>query len=140
MTTSQHPSSGSALGELEGDLLDAFWSFVADQLGLGWGLLLGLVLPTLLLLVAGAGLTVWLWRRGSKVPAASGPDHLIGTVVTVDHAEGTRGQAFVDGSWWTVRSTGAPLTPQQEVRVTSLDGLVLVVEEPTTDNSPEEDA
>lgn len=139
MTTRQPSLSGSALGELEGDLLDAFLSFLADQLGLSWGLLLGLVLPTLLLLLAGSVLTVWLWRRGTKVPSALGPDHFVGRTVTVDHAEGTRGQAFVDGSWWSVRSPGVPLRAGQEVRVQSVDGLTLVVEHPTADESHEEE-
>lgn len=139
MTTRQPVLSGSASAGPEGELLDALLSFLADQLGLSWGLVLRLVLPTLLLVAAGSVLTVWLWRRGTKVPSALGAEHLIGWAVTIEHAEGMRGQAFVDGSWWSVRSAGAPLHAGQDVVVRSVDGLVLVVEEPAADEPEEED-
>ena len=48
--------------------------------------------------------------------------------MTLGTADGTKGQAFVEGSWWSVRSTGPPLTVDEDFLVTAVDGLVLVVE------------
>lgn len=105
-------------------------SWLAEQLGVGWGPLLRLVVPTLIVMGIGAALTVWLWRRTSRGPSTStGAELFEGRVVTVTTAEGTRGQAFVEGSWWSIRSADASLRIGQDVRVRAVDGLVLVVED-----------
>lgn len=108
-----------------GDLL----SWLAEELGIGWGLALGLVLPTAIVLAVGAAGAVWLWRRTGHAPSeTTGTGVFAGRVVTLRSAEGTRGQVFVEGSWWSVRSTGAPLHPGDEVLVREVDRLDLVVE------------
>jgi membrane protein implicated in regulation of membrane protease activity len=38
-----------------------------------------------------------------------------------------KGQVFLEGAWWSVRST-EPLAEGQQVRVVDMDGLELVVE------------
>lgn len=99
----------------DGDL-DDLWSWLLDQLGIGWGLLWGLLLPLALVLAVGLALTIWLWRRSGRGPSTStGADIFPGHVITLRSADGTHGQAFVEGSWWTVRST-TPLTAGQDVR------------------------
>ncbi|WP_435203218.1 NfeD family protein [Janibacter sp. GS2] len=130
MAASQLDGSGRGPVRQDLDLGDVL-SRIADELGLGWGTVLGLVVPTLLVLVVGVTLTVLLWRRTRGAPSNStGADLFEGRVVTVTTAQGSRGQAFVEGSWWAVRTTGATLQVGQEVRVRAVDGLVLLVEDP----------
>ncbi len=81
--------------------------------------------------VVGGGVVVAgrLVVRSQRAPStASGAGLFAGRVVTVSTATGSRGQAFVEGAWWTVRTTGAPLAPGTLVRVVDVDGLDLVVE------------
>ena len=129
MATSQHALAALASAVPEVDPGDVV-SRIAEELGLGWGLALGLVVPTLVVAGIGAALTLWLWRRTSRTPSTTtGADLFEGRVVTVTTAEGTRGQAFVEGSWWSIRSSSASLRVGQEVRVRAVDGLVLLVED-----------
>lgn len=119
-----------------GDVL----SWIADQLGLGWGFLPGLVLPTLLVLAAGAAMTVVLWRRTRGTPSTTtGAELFAGRVVTVRTADGDHGQAFVEGSWWSIRSGGEPLRVGQDVRISQVEGLVLLVEDLDAGSTKEED-
>lgn len=125
----------------DGDLEDV-WAWVAEELGIGWDLLLGLVVPLLLVAAVGLALTVWLWRRYGRDPSSStGTDLFAGHVVTLRSAEGTHGQVFVEGSWWSVRSTGAPLAAGEDVRIREVDRLELLVEPLEPDQSqPEEES
>ena len=109
-------------------ILDEVLSWIADQLGIGWHLLWGLIVPLGVVLILCLAGTVWLWRRYSRSPSHStGTDLFPGGVATVRSAEGTTGQVFIEGSWWTVRSA-TPLTTGQDVRITAVDRLELVVE------------
>lgn len=115
------------LPSLAPDLGDVL-SWLADELGIGWNLLIGLVLPLLIVLAIGLVLTVLLWRRYGRSPSSStGADLFPGQVVTLRVAEGTHGQVVVEGSWWSVRSE-VPLRAGQDVRVTAVDRLELLVE------------
>lgn len=103
-------------------------SWVADELGIGWGLLWGLVVPLLVVAAIGLVLTVLLWRRYGRSPSSStGVDLFPGQVVTLRTAEGAHGQVFVEGSWWTVRSD-VPLRAGEDVRITAVERLELLVE------------
>lgn len=107
-----------------GDVL----SRVADELGIGWGLLWGLVVPLLVVAAIGLVLTVLLWRRYGRSPSSStGVDLFPGQVVTLRTAEGAHGQVFVEGSWWSVRSE-VPLRAGEDVRITAVERLELLVE------------
>ena len=107
-----------------GDVL----SRVADELGIGWGLLWGLVVPLFVVAAVGLVLTVLLWRRYGRSPSSStGVDLFPGQVVTLRTAEGAHGQVFVEGSWWSVRSE-VPLRAGEDVRITAVDRLELLVE------------
>ncbi len=123
--------------------VDSAVSALLDAIGLDLGFVLAVILPVLVLLVVGALATGWALRRTSRGPPRStGPDLFIGRTVTVRNADGTRGHAFVEGSWWTVRSTGTPLQSGDEVQVRGVDGLELVVEQPpddTPDDTPDDE-
>lgn len=108
--------------------LDDVTSWVADELGIGWGLLWGLVVPLLVVAAIGLALTVLLWRRYGRSPSSStGVDLFPGQVVTLRTAEGAHGQVFVEGSWWSVRSE-VPLRAGEDVRITAVERLELLVE------------
>ncbi|MPV89821.1 nodulation protein NfeD [Georgenia ruanii] len=69
-------------------------------------------------------------RSRRQRPTTTGADLLSGQTVTVtqvDGADGVTGRAFVEGAWWSVRSTGPPLHPGTTADVVGLDGLVLLI-------------
>jgi membrane-bound serine protease (ClpP class) len=68
-------------------------------------------------------------RARSAPVTTSGPGQFIGRTVTVAHARGNRGQAFVEGAWWQLRA-GHELRDGDVVRVSDLDSITLVVEAP----------
>jgi membrane-bound serine protease (ClpP class) len=89
---------------------------------------LGVLLPVAI--VAGAavifaGRFAWRARHG---PLHSGSDMFTGRLVDVRRADGTVGEALVDGTWWRLSSSGPPLHEGDRVRVTAMEGLTLVVE------------
>lgn len=138
MTASAAHTGAIAAGRSGSDLLDEFGSALSslvEDLGLGWDLFLGVVVPILILAVAGLFLTLWLWRRSRRSASATGPVHFTGQTVTVKSAEGTHGLAFVEGSWWSLHSTGGPLRAGDQVQVRAVEGLFLVVE-PLTGEAP----
>lgn len=71
-----------------------------------------------------AGRLAW---RARSAPSVSGEGALIGTVTEVRNADGTTGQALVQGAWWRLRSEH-DLEPGQVVEVVGMDGLELIVE------------
>jgi membrane-bound serine protease (ClpP class) len=73
-----------------------------------------------------AGRLVLRSRRARSTLTGSGL--LVGRIATVRRAGATTGQAFVEGAWWNVRSTGPPLDEGSAVRIVAMDGLDLVVE------------
>lgn len=142
MTASGAHTGAIAVTGSDVDLLDEFGSALSsfiEGLGLGWELFLGLIVPTLILALGGLFLTVWLWRRSRTTSSSTGTDHFAGQIITVKLAEGTHGQAFVAGSWWSLHSTGGPLQAGDRVRVRAVDGLFLVVEPLTGEVPTEED-
>ncbi len=127
MATSRTVPADSPSVLADGVIDDAL-SRLAEELGIGWGLLWGLVVPLTVLALVGLVLTVLLWRRYARSPSRStGVDVLPGQVVTVRSADGERGQVFVEGSWWSARAS-TPLRVGQQVRITSVDRLELLVE------------
>ncbi len=65
--------------------------------------------------------------RARVAAPTTGVSTLVGREVTVEPAEDSRGEAFVDGSWWSVKPADGELRAGP-ARVVSVDGLVLVVE------------
>jgi membrane-bound serine protease (ClpP class) len=66
--------------------------------------------------------------RLRRRPPLTGERTLVGKTVEVRRADGQRGQVFLDGAWWGVRSAGGPLAEGTTVRVIDQDGLTLVVQ------------
>jgi membrane-bound serine protease (ClpP class) len=93
------------------------------------------ILPTVAVLGGGtilAGRLVW---RARRAPSGTGTGMVAGRVTQVKQADGARGQVVIDGTWWRVRSTGVPLEAGQTVVVREMDGLELVVEPRTEEES-----
>lgn len=74
--------------------------------------------------VVGAGRLAW--RARSAVPT-TGAESLHGRTATMTSSDGTTGRIFLEGTWWTARSPSA-LADGRRVRVTGVEGLVLIVE------------
>jgi len=67
--------------------------------------------------------------RTRRIPSTTtGTDVFTGRSVPVRDASGTTGRSYTQGAWWTLRSTGPPLTPGRDVRVVGVDGLTLLVD------------
>lgn len=103
----------------------------------GVGVDAGAAVPTAVLAGALAVLAGRVAIRARRQPSrASGPEHFTGRTVTVREADGPTGRTFTEGTWWSVRSTGADLQPGEHARVVGLDGLVMVVD-PITEEERE---
>jgi membrane-bound serine protease (ClpP class) len=86
------------------------------------------LLPVAVLVGAGAlalGRVAWRTRR---LVGVSGTEAIVGTRGVVKKIDGDDVQVFVQGSWWGARARSGPLRPGQEIRVTEMDGLRLIVE------------
>jgi len=81
-------------------------------------------------LVVGAGVLLAgrLTWRARRAPAASGAEALVGRKTVVATADGPRGQAFVEGAWWRIRSRTGPLPEGHTVTVVASEGLELIVD------------
>lgn len=91
------------------------------------GVDLVVVLPTALIVGVGvvlAGRLVW---RARRRPSEMGEGTHVGKEIEVYQAEGTRGRAYVEGSYWRIRSTGEPLRPGQWARVVRTENIDLIV-------------
>lgn len=73
--------------------------------------------------------TVWLFAKSRRAPVRTSSEGLIGAVgpMNADTAAGDTGWAVVDSETWQVRPS-ADVAAGQRVRVTAMDGMVLVVE------------
>ncbi|KAE8763705.1 nodulation protein NfeD [Georgenia thermotolerans] len=120
------PGTGAfALGGALALLLAAVFLFDRAQ---GVAVDLSAAVPLAVVLCAAAVVVGRLAVRSRRQrPTTTGADLLRGQTVTVAQAEGLTGRAFVEGAWWSVRSTGPPLRPGATARVVGLDGLVLLI-------------
>jgi membrane-bound serine protease (ClpP class) len=73
----------------------------------------------------GLGRVAWRTRR---LVGVSGTAAIVGSRGVVKEIEGNDLQVFVQGSWWGARARSGPLRQGQEIRVTEMDGLRLIVE------------
>jgi membrane-bound serine protease (ClpP class) len=81
-------------------------------------------------LVMGAATTI-AGRAALKArlrPSTTGTATLIGKAGTVVNVEGVNGSVFLDGAWWSVRSSVGELEPGEQARVVGIEGLELIVE------------
>jgi membrane-bound serine protease (ClpP class) len=105
----------------------------------GLGLSMAVVLPIAVVIGAAVVVAGRLVVRSRRAPvSASGHGVLIGQVAIVRRRGEAPAQAFVEGAWWTVRSTGpSPPRDGSTVRVIGLEGLDLIVE-PKEPDEPDE--
>jgi membrane-bound serine protease (ClpP class) len=73
-----------------------------------------------------AGRLVWRARRARST--LTGPGLFVGRVATVRRTGSAPAQAFVEGAWWNLRTTGHALDDGATVRIVDVEGLDLVVE------------
>lgn len=100
-------------------------------------------LPLAVLMFAAAVVAGRVAMRTRRLPSTTtGADAIIGHRVKVVEADGSTGRAMVQGSWWSLRSTGQVLHAGAEGLVVGIDGLVLVIDlddtEPETSQRDEE--
>ena len=80
--------------------------------------------------------TIWLFAKSRRAPVRTSSEGLIGAAgpMNADTAAGTAGWAVIDSETWQVRPA-ADVTAGQRVRVTAMDGMVLVVEPETPEET-----
>jgi membrane-bound serine protease (ClpP class) len=102
--------------------------FLADDIP-GRELRLAVVVPVAVLVGGGVVVAGRFAARSRRTPSSlTGTARFVGREVVVGRADDRRGQALVEGTWWRLRSTGAPLAEGEVVRVVAVEGLELVVE------------
>ncbi len=94
---------------------------------------LGLPLATIVVTVGGVavilGFGVYLAAKAQVAKPASGREGLVGSIATVRHWRGARGQVFAHGELWSARAVdNSELKVGDEVRIVHMDGLLLTVE------------
>lgn len=72
-----------------------------------------------------AGRLAW---RARRAPSTTGVSTLVGKEVQVDPRDGTHGDTFVDGAWWSVKPEDGQLKSGR-AEVVEVDGVTLVVRE-----------
>jgi membrane-bound serine protease (ClpP class) len=99
---------------------------------------MAVVLPIAAVIGAAVVVAGRLVVRSRRAPVtASGQGLLLGQVTLVRRHGEAPAQAFVEGAWWTVRSTGpSPPRDGSTVRVVGLEGLDLIVEPDVPDAPP----
>lgn len=97
----------------------------SSEFEVAWGVLAPVAVVMGVMTVAAGRLAL----RARRAPAATtGAGLLEGRVVTVARAQNGRGQAQVEGAWWTLRAREGELVTGGEARVVDVDGIELVVE------------
>lgn len=95
----------------------------------GFGVSLAVIAPVAVVTggaVVLAGRLVVRSRRSAST--TTGPGLFRERTVIVRRSAGARGQTFVEGAWWNIRSEGGDLVDGDTVRVVDVDGLDLIVE------------
>jgi membrane-bound serine protease (ClpP class) len=102
--------------------------FLFDQppgvkLSLSWPVIASTALSTALFLVLVTGLSL----RARRKAVVSGREEMIGSRARVVDWSGQQGRVFAHGEVWQARAP-QPLAPEQEVRITALQDLTVIVE------------
>ena len=84
--------------------------------------------PTALVMGAAATIGGRAAVKARLQPSTTGTGTLIGKTGTVVNTEGVNGSVFLDGAWWSVRSSTGELEPGEQARVVGIEGLELIVE------------
>jgi membrane-bound serine protease (ClpP class) len=84
--------------------------------------------PTALVMGAATTIAGRAALKARRRPSTTGTATLIGKAGTVVNVEGVNGSVFLDGAWWSVRSSVGELEPGEQARVVGIEGLELIVE------------
>ena len=76
---------------------------------------------------AGFLIVMMLFARSRRKPVVSGPEEMVGSTAEVIEWVGAEGRVRAHGEVWQA-SAEQPLTPGRRVRITGIEGLVLVVQ------------
>ncbi|MDQ3980727.1 MAG: nodulation protein NfeD [Actinomycetota bacterium] len=93
----------------------------------GVGVSVGVLAPVTVTMGGAVVLAGRLAARSVRAAPTSGTESFVGRTASVRRADGKRGQAFLEGAWWNVRSADAELEVGADVRIVDVEGLDLVV-------------
>jgi membrane-bound serine protease (ClpP class) len=107
--------------------------------GPGGGVPVAVVAPTAVVLGVAVVAAGRIGLRTRHLPSTlTGTGRFVGRDLTVASTDGATGRAFVEGAWWSLRSTGPVLATGAPARVVAVEGLVLIVDPraPLEEESP----
>jgi len=93
------------------------------DLDIDWGLIVGVAI----VVVALIGLVIWAIVRGQLRKVTTGAEALIGKVAVAQTGLNPKGMVLVEGEHWTAKVDSGKVEPGEEVIVTEIEGLKLVV-------------
>lgn len=93
------------------------------DLDIGWGLIVGVAIVVAVLV----GLVIWAVVRGQLRKVTTGAEALIGRVAVAQTGLNPKGMVLVEGEHWTAKLDSGKVEPGEEVIVTEIEGLKLVV-------------
>jgi membrane-bound serine protease (ClpP class) len=93
------------------------------NLDIDWGLIVGAAIVLAVLV----GLVIWAIVRGQRRKVTTGAEALIGRVAVAQTGLNPKGTVFVEGEHWTAKLDSGKVEPGEEVIVTEIEGLKLVV-------------
>ena len=88
-----------------------------------WGLVVGVAIVVAVLV----GLVIWAIVLGQRRKVTTGAEALIGKVAVAQTGLNPKGTVFVEGEHWTAKLDSGKVEPGEEVIVTEIEGLKLVV-------------
>jgi len=93
------------------------------DLDIDWGLIVGVAI----VVVALVGLVIWAIVRGQLRKVTTGAEALIGKVAVAQTGLNPKGTVLVEGEHWAAKVDSGKVEPEEEVIVTEIEGLKLVV-------------
>ncbi|TRZ92818.1 MAG: hypothetical protein D4R82_06300 [Dehalococcoidia bacterium] len=87
----------------------------------------GLIVGAAIILVVSLILVIWAIVRGQRRKVVTGVEELIGRVAEAQTVLDPKGMVLVEGERWQARLDSGKAEPGEEVIVTEVDGLKLVV-------------
>jgi len=87
----------------------------------------GLIVGAAIILVVSLILVIWAIVRGQRRKVVTGVEELIGRVAEAQTVLDPKGMVLVEGERWQARLDSGKAEPGEEVIVTEVDGLKLIV-------------
>jgi membrane-bound serine protease (ClpP class) len=93
------------------------------DMDIDWGLIVGVAI----VVAALVGLVIWAIVRGQLRKVTTGAEALVGKVAVAQTSLDPKGTVLVEGEHWTAKVNSGKVEPGEEVIVTEIEGLKLVV-------------